>query len=87
MIGMTNEIDAEIDDLARKARELASRIPFADRANILRTVAYEVRQAVKFDPTTNAGAPQGREWELEGLGKVCDAAENYYFEARTETRR
>jgi len=83
MIDMTHE--SEITNIASQARELAARIPFDDRANILRTVAYEVRQAVKFDPTTG-GAPEGREWELEGLGKVCDAAENYYYDALSAKR-
>ena len=77
---MTHNTESEIADIARQARELAARVPFDDRANILRTVAFEVRQAVKHDPTMG-GAPEGRDWELEGLGLVCDAAENYFYDA------
>lgn len=82
----TNDVEREIAQLARQARELATRVPFHERANILRAVTYQVREGVKHDPTMG-GAPLGRDWELDGLGQVGDAAEAYYFKALMEHRR
>jgi hypothetical protein len=66
--------------IIREAREVASQIPFDERADLVREVTNEVRNAVKFDATVG-GAPKGSEWEREGLGQVVAAAEVYYHEA------
>lgn len=69
--------------IVSEARAVASKLPFDERANLLREVSKAVRDAVKFD-TTTGGAPQGAEWEKDGLAEVGNAAENYYFEALRE---
>ena len=66
--------------IIREVREVASQIPFDERAGLIREVAHEVRDAVKFDMTVG-GAPEGSEWERDGLGKVDAAAEDYYHAA------
>lgn len=77
----TNETPQEtVARLASEARQVASQIPFEERAGLVREVAHEVLNAVKFDPTIG-GAPEGSEWEREGLGGVVAAAEDYYHAA------
>lgn len=68
--------------LIEEVREVAGRIPFDDRAGLIREVVHCVRDAVKFDPTVG-GAPEGRDWELDGLGQVEVAVEDYYHAALT----
>ena len=66
--------------LAREARIVATDLPFDERADLVRELVKAVRDAVKFDPTIG-GAPEGQEWELEGLGSVTHAAEDYFHRA------
>jgi len=72
--------------IVREAREVASSIPFDERADLIRGVVHSVLEAVKFDPTIG-GAPRGAQWEKDGLAKVADAAEDYWhsvLEAKRE---
>lgn len=66
--------------IIREVREVASQIPFDERAGLIREVAHEVRDAVKFDVTVG-GAPDGSQWERDGLGEVEAAANDYYHAA------
>lgn len=66
--------------IVAETRAVASDLPFEQRAFLLREVVNSVRNAVKFDPTFG-GAPEGAEWELDGLAPIGDAAETYYFAA------
>lgn len=68
-----------------EVREVASDLPYDARAKLVREIVKAVRDAVKFDATVG-GAPQGRDWELDGLGAVGDAAEDYYHAALREKR-
>lgn len=66
--------------IVTEARAVASDLPFDQRAFLIREVVNSVRNAVKFDPTFG-GAPEGAEWELDGLAEIGDAAETYYYAA------
>jgi len=63
--------------IIREVREVASQIPFDERAGLIREVAHEVRDAVKFDVTVG-GAPEGSQWERDGLAGVETVANDYY---------
>lgn len=73
--------DAAAVRLVRETREVAGALPFEKRADLLRDVVKAIRDAVKFDPLAQGAAPAGMDWELEGIGVVGDAAENYYYSA------
>jgi hypothetical protein len=79
-LGMNKNESAEetVERLGREAREAAGRIPFDQRAALIRAVVNGVRDGVKFDPTLG-GAPEGREWEMDRLDAVKKAAEDHYF--------
>ncbi len=62
---------------------MAADLRFDERADLVRELVKAVRDAVKFDLIVG-GAPGGQEWELEGLGTVAGAAEDYYFAALKE---
>lgn len=66
--------------IIREVREVASQIPFDERAGLIREVVHAVRDAIKFDPSVG-GAPDGRDWELDGVGQVEIAVEEHYFAA------
>ncbi|WP_028048364.1 hypothetical protein [Cellulomonas sp. URHD0024] len=67
--------------LRSEVRLTASRLTFEQRADFLRDLVKAVRDAVKFDPLLGGSAPDGTEWELNGMGVVGGAAEDYYAEA------
>jgi hypothetical protein len=48
------------------------------RAALIRAVVTGARDGVKFDPTCG-GAPQGRDWEMDGVDPIHQPAEDHYL--------
>jgi hypothetical protein len=67
-----------VERLGHEAREAAGRVPFEQRAALIRAVVAGVRDGVKFD-LTSGGAPEGREWEMDKLDAVLKTVEDYYY--------
>lgn len=76
----SENVEEAVERLGREAREIAGRIPFDERAALIRGVVTGVRDAVKFDATLG-GAPEGREWEMNKLNLVQQVVEDCYFDA------
>jgi hypothetical protein len=71
--------------IVREVRAVASQLSYVERVALLRDAASEIGKALEEDPTSHLlNAPQGREWELEGLESVADAASAAYSRAFTE---
>lgn len=77
--------DQIVQRVADEARRAAGDLPFDERANLVRSVARAVADAIKFDATFG-GAPEGREWEQDRLNAVVDAAEDYWHQCLAAKR-
>lgn len=72
--------------LAIDARAVARRLPFNERAALVRDLVNAVRDAVKFDP--HPFAPHGMMIEeMERLSEIGTLAENYADDARIANLR
>lgn len=65
--------------LVTDTRRVASRLPFEDRAALVRDLVNAIRDAVKFDP--HRLAPTGTLEELERLSEIGTLTENYADDA------
>lgn len=71
--------------IVREVRAVASQLTYVERAELIRAVVHETRNALNADITSrDVTAPQGREWEFEGLDPIGDAAEEAYYRALKE---
>jgi hypothetical protein len=74
-----------IERLRLETREAAGRIPFDQRAALIRAVVAGVHDGVKFD-LTSGGAPEGRQWEMDQLDVVQKTVEDYFHAALSAKR-
>jgi len=73
-----------IDEAARAvqaARAVVPYLSFEQRADFLRDVVKAIRDGVKFGALVGGPSPIGLDGELEGMGNVSGAAEDYHIEA------
>lgn len=71
--------------IVREIRAVAPQLSYVERAGLLHAAASEVRTALREDETSRDVNPsQGREWELEGLDPISDAAEKAHSRAVQE---
>jgi hypothetical protein len=81
VVGSPETPEQAVARLILEVRAVAPAVSYGVRAFLVREVVKSVRDAVKFDPLVGDMAPAGREWELDGLGGVDDAAKKHYFAA------
>jgi hypothetical protein len=84
-MSQTENQDQRVTEIGEKVRAVASQIPFEQRADLIREVIFEVRNALKNEPSIG-GAPEGRDWEMDRLARLAQAAEEYYDETLTAKR-